>query len=90
MAEWIGEISCSDATGDKLIAKHGVTIDEVREAVCWGAADEARWHDHPEHGRRLVVKGSTYGGRLLIVVLAPVDRVDGRWECKTARVWRRP
>jgi hypothetical protein len=57
-AEWIGHIEFSSAIVEKIKRKHGVSPEEVREAVCGGAAEEARWHDDPEHGRRLLAIGT--------------------------------
>lgn len=65
--------------------KPGVTAREVL-AVCYDPKrHNARWHDNPEHGgRRLFVVGRTPGGRLLRIILHPVDVDLGRWRLKTA------
>lgn len=90
MAEWIAEVEIPPQTAAKIRQKHDVTPEEVREAVCWGAAEEARWHTHPVHGRRLLAVGTPYHGSYrVLVVLAPLDRADGRWRCKTAIRWTR-
>lgn len=88
MAEWIGLVDIPPDVAEKIKNKHGVTPEEVREAVCWGAAEEARWHNDKVHGRRLLVLGTPYHGRYrIMVVLAPLDRADGSWRCKTAMRW---
>jgi hypothetical protein len=71
----------------KIQSKHGITPDEVREAC--HRPRQARWHDHPEHGRRLLVLGRTAGGRKLKIILQPVDPDDGHWRLRTALVARR-
>ena len=81
---YIGWISISPAVAEKIQTKHGITPDEVREA-CSGHT-VAKWEVHPEHGRRLLVIGTTGGGRTLKVVLQPIDPRDGTWRLRTALV----
>ena len=90
MGEWIGVVEIPPHIAAKIKGKHGLTPDEVREAVCWGAADEARWHEDATHGRRLLAIGTPYHDRYrVLVVLVPVDRAAGIWRCKTAIRWTR-
>jgi hypothetical protein len=70
---------------DKLATKHHVTTDEVEQAVLFSAYRDARWHDHPDYGWRLIVRGYTDDQVPILAILKPVDEVDGIWECKTAR-----
>lgn len=83
-SEWIAVLIFTPEVSAKIQAKHNLTEDEVRQAVCFGGHREARWHDHPDYGLRLVVKGETADGRPLMAYLHPVDRTDGTWECRTA------
>lgn len=71
---------------DKLHRKHGVTLDEVREAVILTDVRSSvwDWHPDPARGWRLLVTGTTYAGRGLLVVLYPVDEQDGTWRLGTA------
>jgi hypothetical protein len=69
----------------KLREKHGVTGDQVREAVSLGAASRLTWDDDPRYGRRLIAMGDDEHGQLLSM-LKPIDESDGKWECLTA--WR--
>jgi len=57
---WITEVVCHPEVEHKIWINHHLRLDEVREAVCFGAGDEERWHDHPQYGRRLLVKHETY------------------------------
>lgn len=75
----------TDECADKLQTKHGVTPEEVGEAVQFGGYIEAGWHRHPKYGRRLLVLGDTYQRKRLLVVLKPYNEDDGIWDCKTAR-----
>jgi hypothetical protein len=80
---WIAEIQISDAMEHKIRSRRFVTGDEVREACIPDAYDEAGWHDHPEHGRRLFVVGRTAQGLRLKIILQPVDIREGIWRLRT-------
>jgi hypothetical protein len=69
----------------KLAHKHpAVTEAEVQEALIWTPLLRRRWHDHPERGRRLLVTGITYDGRVLDAVLYPAGDEDNAWWLATA------
>jgi hypothetical protein len=85
MQEWVGEVRFSAAVAEKLRVKHGLSPDQVRAAIAWGAATAGRWDDDPIYGRRLILEGSDIDGPIR-VYLRPIDRRDGLWECLTA--WR--
>ena len=74
----------SPALVDKIHKKHGVKLDEVREAVILCEVEDSSWDDDPERGWRLLVTGRTYRGRRLFVVLYPADERDGTWRLGTA------
>lgn len=57
---------------------------EVDEALVFTRLVRARWHYHPEHGRRLLVTGTTYARRRLNAVLYPADESEGVWWLGTA------
>jgi hypothetical protein len=73
-----------DATIDKLWRKHRVEWWEVEEAIFDDEEARFRWHEDRRHGRRLLVRGRTSGGRRLLVVLHPVEAEAGVWRCRTA------
>lgn len=78
----IAHVEISPAMASKIMSKHGVTPYEVREAC--SAVERAAWDYHPKHGRRLLVEGRTVRGRVLKVILQPVDTADGSWRLRTA------
>jgi hypothetical protein len=81
---WIAVIQISPEMEDKIRSRRFVTGDEVREACVPDAYDRAGWHDHPQHGRRLVVQARTAQGRRLKVILLPVGHPDdGVWRLRT-------
>jgi hypothetical protein len=80
----IYHVEITDSIKAKINSKHGVTADEVLD-VCYRRNHDARWNHHPEHGRRLLVKGRIRGGNTMLrIVLHPVDVELGRWRLKTA------
>jgi hypothetical protein len=61
--------------------------DQVRAACQWPAVPQrVVWHDHPEYGRRLLVVARDEQGRLLRIILQPVDPADGTWRLRTVLV----
>jgi len=83
---WIGYVYVDPEVESKLREKHGLTSDQIREAICWGAHNQAAWDDDPVYGTRLVVTGTMGESGPLIAYLRPLDETDGTWECLTA--WR--
>lgn len=85
-AVYIGHVEISLAMAQKLQTKHGVTPDEIR-AACENRV-VAAWNYHPNHGRRLLVVGRSDRrrgyGRVLKIILQPVDERDGYWRLRTA------
>jgi len=69
----------------KILNKHHVTFDEVREAVVLTDVEGSRWDYSERHGgwRQLVI-GTTYRARRLFIVLYPVDEHEGLWRLGTA------
>jgi hypothetical protein len=84
---YIGYVEISYKMQEKLITRRGLTCDDIRDA-CQAPNHyrRAAWHEHPEHGRRLIVFGQIRDGRLLKVILQPVDERDGTWRLRTALV----
>jgi hypothetical protein len=86
VAEAIYDVEISAAINAKINGKNpGVTADEVWD-VCYNPrSHNARWHNDPNNdGWRLLVRGRTPGGRLLRIILHPVDVELGKWRLKTA------
>ncbi len=83
--DWLHRYSAK--CGNKIRTRRGVTGDLVRAACQWPAQVlRAVWHNHPEHGRRLIVATRDEQGRLLKVILQPVDIPDGTWRLRTVIV----
>ena len=80
---WIAEIRISAAVEWKLRTRRGLTGDEVRLACIPNAYERAYWHDHPEHGWRVIVRCRTVDGTPILVFLQPVDVDAGIWRLRT-------
>lgn len=74
----------SDTVVAKLGAR-GITLEEVKEAVCFYGYDHARWVEDAERGRRLAVKGKTEEGKPIFAILGIEDPSDGLWHVRSAR-----
>ena len=73
---WVARLIISEATAEKLSAKHGLDHQEICDAIVGVAGLAYVWHDHPERGRRALVE-VWIGGRRCVVVLYPVDDPAG-------------
>ena len=82
---YVAVIDCSGSVLAKINQKHGVTLAEVEEAVLFPARlRRAAWVWDAQRGDRLAAEGITLSGRVLRVVLYPVDRDAGTWRLGTA------
>lgn len=77
-------VEISDLVEGKINGKHHVTADDVCEAI--GNHWQLGWlpPEPPERERRLLVRGPTDQGRILNIVLYPVDEALGEWRLATA------
>lgn len=80
---WIAEIQISEEMEVKIRSRRFVTGGQVREACTPDAYERAGWHDHPEHGRRLLVVCHTSDNVRLKVILQPIDITEGIWRLRT-------
>lgn len=80
---WIAVIQISDEMEEKIRTRRFVTGDQVREACIPQAYERAGWHDHPEHGRRLLVVCRTSDNVRMKVILQPIDVTEGIWRLRT-------
>lgn len=83
---WVADIRFSDRVIEKIKTKHGVHPDQVKDACLFGRYERAWEERDPERGVRLVVHGRDRDGKLVRVLLKPVDRADGIYRCITARM----
>lgn len=81
----ITNVAISPAVAAKINSKHRITVEDVL-FVCHRPHLTGAWHDHPQHGRRLLIKGLTEYGRPLKIILFPVDEDRGWYRLGTAIV----
>jgi hypothetical protein len=85
----VADLIIDDSIEAKLRRKRPpLTGNEVREVAMWSPDAVTRWHTDQRHGRRLIVRGKTYGGRKIIAYLLPLDEAERIFKLKTARVER--
>ena len=82
MAADIRMIEVSDRVRAKINGKHQVSEQDVMEAC--EAPLAAAWDNDPERGNRLLVRGCTRSGRVIRIVLFPIDAQSGTWRLGTA------
>lgn len=73
---WIAELRVSPRTREKLSSKHGLSVEEVEEAVLCKSGLPYSRHIHPERGERLIIR-VTIRSRRVLVVLYPTDDLYG-------------
>lgn len=80
---WIAEIQISDEMEYKIRTRRFVTGAQIREACIPDVYDDAGWHNHPEHGRRLLVVCRTSDNVRRKVILKPINVPEGIWRLRT-------
>ncbi len=87
---YFGEVLCPDGVVAKINSKHGITEQDIRDVVQWPARpSKAFWIglDDDPRGPRAVAIGTLLDGRMIKVVLYPVDGpFEGTWRLGTAVV----
>lgn len=65
---WVARLDVSHATAQKIINMHGLSEQEVRDAVECVAGLSFVWDDDLERGRRAIVETFIRGDRTLVVL----------------------
>ncbi|MEX0836016.1 MAG: hypothetical protein WD010_07990 [Nitriliruptor sp.] len=81
---YIGELRFAADVEEKIERKHGLSREEIEDALLYTSPIGARWHVHPSFGERLIVTATTTAGADIICYLAPIDEREGVWACRTA------
>jgi hypothetical protein len=77
-ALWVAELRISSRTSEKINSLHGVTDQEVKDAVVCVQGLRYVWDDDPERGRRAIIE-TMIRRRPAYVVLYPTS--DGWGDC---------
>jgi hypothetical protein len=82
---WVADLRISAATAEKISTKHGLSEQDVRDAVVGVRWLSFVWHDHPERGRRAIVEAFVRGQRVLVVLYPkPRDAYGDAWDLGSA------
>lgn len=84
MSIWVAKLNISGRTAHKIAGVHGLQPDEVREAVEQVHGLPYAWHDHPERGRRAIIRVKLRGRSHLIVLYPATDPVGDVWNLGSA------
>jgi hypothetical protein len=77
---WVATLRISERVAEKIIEKHGITPEQVREAVVRVEGLEGSWDYDPKRGLRAIIQVVLGEGNAL-VVLYPADDLG-------VNVWR--
>jgi hypothetical protein len=81
---WVAELRVSERTAEKLSSKHGLSTDEVRQAVVCVSGLQFSWNDHPQRGIRAIIR-TRVNERDVLVVLYPVSGpIEDVWNLGSA------
>jgi hypothetical protein len=78
-ALWVAHLLISNETAKKIISVHGIHPDDVRAAVECVTGLSFTWDDHPERGRRAIVKTRINQKPALVVLYLADAGWDDWW-----------
>jgi hypothetical protein len=81
---WIAELKISRATAEKIAGRHGITGQEVKDAVVAVAGLRFAWNEDPQRGRRAIIETFIRGRVLVIVRPRPLDAYGDSWTLVSA------
>lgn len=85
MGIWIGGLWVSQAVAEKIQSQHGLSLEDVSEAIIRVRGLRYRWHDHPERGLRLLVFVEIGAATVLVVLYPrPFDAYGDAWNLGSA------
>jgi hypothetical protein len=84
LSVWIAKLSISTRTADKINNRHGISPDQVREAVVGVQGLTYVWDMHPERGLRVLVKVMIQDRSALIVLYEKFDPLGDAWNLGSA------
>lgn len=81
---WVARLNISQRTAEKIIQEHGITPDEVRQAVvCVEGLGFAR-HYHEERGWRVIIKIWIRWRPVVVVLYEDEDPMGDVWNLGSA------
>ena len=80
----VSKLRISDRVAEKLLSKHGLTADEVRDAVEDVRNLDFKWNTHPTRGPRAFVRTKIRERTHLIVLYPAIGESPDVWNLGTA------
>jgi hypothetical protein len=81
---WVARLNISPRTAHKISSVHGLQADEVRAAVERVPGLPFTWNDHPERGRRAIVRAVIRDRPVLVVLYPTHDPFGEVWNLGSA------
>jgi hypothetical protein len=81
---WVAELFISDRTAQKITQRHGITPDEVRDAIVCTAGLTYVWQNDLARGLRAIVQANIRGRRVLLVLYPARRAEDDEWHLGSA------
>ena len=81
---WVAQLKISQATAEKIQHKHGISGQEVKDAVVCVRGIPFVWEDDPERGRRAIVKVQIRGSVEVVLYPRPRDAYGDVWALGSA------
>lgn len=76
---WVAELIVSARTAEKLIGRHQLHEQDVRDEIVCVPGLRFRWHEHPERGWRVIVEVAIRDRACLVVLYEVADPMGDVW-----------
>lgn len=76
---WVAELRVSERTRQKIIQKHGINEEDVRDAIVCVEGLKGAWDDDARRGRRAILKTSINGRPALAVLYPETSAFEDTW-----------
>jgi hypothetical protein len=81
---WVAELKISRATHEKIQQEHGISGQEVKDAVVCTPRLQFVWDDDPERGLRAIVQVDIRGPVEVVLYPKPLDAYGDTWALGSA------
>lgn len=83
-AVWVATLSISTRTRNKIENLHGITEDDVRQAIIGRVGLDYRWDKHPERGWRVLITCEIRFRRVVVVHCPAPHPMGDAWRLGSA------
>ncbi|MFJ7042308.1 hypothetical protein ACIQVC_02730 [Streptomyces sp. NPDC101112] len=81
---WVAELIISDKTEEKIVSRHRISAEEVKDAIVCIAGLPFRWDDDPDRGKRALVRVKVRNVAYLVVLYPVQDPMGDVWALGSA------